>query len=323
MFSSAFKTVSIFFLAALPAVLGATHDVVVGGTGAALLKYTPESVDAAVGDTVRFIFKQKNHTATQSTLENPCVRAPGGFHSGFIPVADDVTDGFQVAEFKVQDTKPVWVYCAQGTHCKAGMVFAINPGDKMAAFKAAATGSAAPSSTAPSTASSPATTPSSTAAPKDIKVVVGGTGVLAFNPSNVQANIGDKITFEFHQKNHSVVASSFEQPCVPVAGGLNSGYFPVSEGDTIFPTFSITVNDTKPLWAYCPQGNHCGQGMVFSVNAVEGGEKSFSAFQELAKSINGSSTGGYGGTTTAAAMSTPISSVSALVAAFLAVAALL
>lgn len=33
--------------------------------------------------------------------------------------------------------------------------------------------------------------------------------------------------------------------------------------------FTITVNDTKPIWAYCSQtnGNHCQQGMVHSINA--------------------------------------------------------
>jgi len=332
MFSSFTAAFSFLVLAALPAVRGATHEVVVGGTG--ILKYTPESVDAASGDTVRFVFKQKNHTATQSTFANPCVKAPGGFDSGFVPVADDVTDGFQVAEFSVTSTDPVWVYCKQGTHCSsAGMVFAINPGEKMAAFKAAATG-AAPASTAstPSTSTTAAPTSSTTATsttPQQIKVVVGGTGVLAFTPSNIQANVGDTILFEFHQKNHSVVASSFDAPCVAlsqsVAGqaGFNSGYFPVADGATTFPTFSVVVNDTKPIWAYCPQANHCGQGMVFSVNAVEGGSKSFSAFQEQAKTINGTAATTTGSGYGSGAVSTTISGASAAVAALLAIAALL
>ncbi|KAJ3518688.1 hypothetical protein NMY22_g13552 [Coprinellus aureogranulatus] len=81
---------------------------------------------------------------------------------------------------------------------------------------------------------------------------------------------------------------------------------------------------TKPIWAYCPQGNHCGQGMVFSVNAVEGGDKSFQAFQDLAKQINGTAganggSGGYGNS----GFQPTVSSASAALAALFALAALL
>lgn len=328
-----FKSLALLALCALPAARAATFEVVVGGPNG--LKYNPESVTAQPGDLVRFIFQSKNHTVTQSTFASPCTKAEGGFDSGFVPVAETQTE-FPVAEFSVTSTDPIWIYCKQGTHCSAGgMVFAINPGDRFAAFKAAATGAAPATSTssgtaAPGTASSTATgtasTPSATAT-KDIKVVVGGPGALTFNPSNVQANVGDNIIFEFHQKNHSVVASTFDQPCVPHfgEGAFASPYFPVADGATTFPTWSVRVNDTKPIWAYCPQGNHCGQGMVFSVNAVEGGDKSFQAFQDKAKQINGtasgSGAGGYGGNN--AALPTTISSASAVVAGLLAVAAAL
>jgi len=315
------------------AVRSATLEVVVGG--AAGNKFTPESVVAQPGDIVRFIFQSKNHTATQSTFEAPCVKAEGGFDSGFVPVAEGQTE-FQVAEFAVADTNPVWVYCKQGQHCAAGgMVFGINPGDRMAAFKAAATGGGATppaTQTTPPAGSTPPATPSTTqtATPKEIKVIVGGPGALTFQPSNVQANIGDNIVFEFRQKNHAVIASSFEAPCVPlsqsVAGqqGFESGFFPVADGETTFPTWSVRVNDTKPIWAYCPQGNHCGQGMVFSVNAVEGSAKGFSAFQELAKKTNGTAAGaGAGGYGNNGGFQTSISGASAAVAAIFAIAALL
>lgn len=48
-------------------------------------------------------------------------------------------------------------------------------------------------------------------------------------------------------------------------------------------------HQTKPVWVYCKQANHCGQGMVFSINAVE--PNSFAAFQAKAKQINGTSSG--------------------------------
>jgi Zn-dependent M28 family amino/carboxypeptidase len=64
---------------------------------------------------------------------------------------------------------------------------------------------------------------------------------------------------------------------------------PVSSNATTFPTYTIQVNDTAPIWAYCRQATHCGQGMVFSANANESSSKSFEAFQALAMSLNGTS----------------------------------
>jgi plastocyanin len=324
MFSSTLKaTISILLFTALPAVQAVIHEVIVGGPGK--LKFDPENLDATIGDVVRFTFQQKNHSVTQSTLGSPCSPLSLGFDSGFVPVADDVTSGFQTAEYNVTSTDPVWAYCKQGTHCSAaGMVFAINPGNQMAAFKAAATGSAAPPS---STASAPTTSSTSTAVPQQIKIVVGGTNVIAFNPPNIQAKVGDTIVFEFHQKNHSVVASSFDAPCVPLAqsvageNGFNSGFFPVAADATTFPTYSVQVNDTKPIWAYCGQTSHCGQGMVFSANAIETGAKSFAAFQALAKSLNGSTTPTYG--SPSGASSTAFNSASVVIVAFLSVALLI
>lgn len=100
------------------------------------------------------------------------------------------------------------------------MVFAINPGDRFAAFKAAATGlnsSSSNASTFPPLANPTTTTaipPASTsAAATNHKVIVGGPGILAYQPSNITAQVGDTITFEFHEKNHTATASSFATPC--------------------------------------------------------------------------------------------------------------
>lgn len=67
---------------------------------------------------------------------------------------------------------------------------------------------------------------------------------------------------------------------------------PVADSATTFPTWTVQVNDSNPIWAFCKQGNHCSQGMVFSVNAKENTANSFSAFQEKAKQSNGSSSSG-------------------------------
>jgi len=234
---------------------------------------------------------KKNHTATQSTLASPCVKLPSGFDTGFIPVPDSNTDGpFPVAIYTVENTNPVWVYCAQGTHCSgAAMVFAINPGSDLAKFKANAKAAPPTSTGAPS--------PSSTTGPTNHKVVVGGPGLVAYTPNDIKANPGDTVTFEFRQKNHTVTQSTFAAPCrsltlTSTTGqiALDSGYMPVTDGATTFPTWTIPINDTAPLWFYCKQGNHCGLGMVLAINAVDTGPNNFSAFQAKAKSLNGTAT---------------------------------
>ncbi len=62
---------------------------------------------------------------------------------------------------------------------------------------------------------------------------------------------------------------------------------PVASSDTNFPTFSITVQDTKPIWGYCKQLNppstHCQSGMVFGINSPDYGN-TFDAFLYNAKS---------------------------------------
>jgi plastocyanin len=51
---------------------------------APVLGYFPEAIVAAQGDVVKFVFKQKNHTVTQSTFDEPCKKMEGGMDSNFI-----------------------------------------------------------------------------------------------------------------------------------------------------------------------------------------------------------------------------------------------
>jgi len=126
-------------------------------------------------------------------------------------------------------------------------------------------------------------------------VIVGGTGgVLQFNPSSIQAQPRDVVVFEFHQKNHTVTQSSFADPCRPLNAngvtGFDSGFFPVADNATTFPTWNLTVNDTAPIWAYCRQtvpASHCGSGMVFAINAVESSDRNFTAYKNVAEALNG------------------------------------
>jgi len=288
--------------------LAELHTVDVGGSS---LIYNPSSVDAQPGDVVAFIFHEKNHTATQSSLAQPCVPLPGGLNTGFQPVSPNETN-LPVESFTVPDSNPIWFFCMQADHCsKSGMVFAVNPGDKLAQFQAAATAgtaSSAPTSsatvtystsvystTATATSSGASSTSSSTGSGTNHMVTVGAGGALTYNPSNLNASVGDTITFQFAAKNHSATQSSFANPCKKLAltasngqSGFDSGFNPVANGSATFPQFTVTVNDTNPIWVYCAQTGHCAQGMVFAANAPATGN-TFDAFQQAAKSSNSSS----------------------------------
>ncbi|RXW24765.1 hypothetical protein EST38_g1075 [Candolleomyces aberdarensis] len=332
-------------LALLPLAFGAVHEVQVGQTGQLL--FQPEAIFAAPGDQVIFHFHPKNHTVTQSSFADPCGRKEGGFTSGFQPVPANQTDHLPTYTVTVNDTEPIWMYCAQAartanSHCGKGMVFAINCGaddapNSFLNFKnsalavgaslATAATDAAPSTTAAyggltipaaptptlvtqvitlqqstwtttysSYPGSPAATPA-TLEGEVHRVVVGGPGNLAFDPPRVSARPRDTIVFEFRQKNHTVTQSSFEDPCRAFIAdgqqGFDSGFIPVAEGAAEFPTWNYTVKDTAPVWAYCrqPTGSHCGAGMVFAVNSDESSGRSFNAFQNVAKTLNGTAVG--------------------------------
>ncbi|KAH9992965.1 hypothetical protein BJV74DRAFT_950882 [Russula compacta] len=108
------------------------HQVIVGNdTGGTI--YDPTSISAAIGDIVLFTFYPKNHTVTQSSFAEPCTPLPGGFDSGFQPVAIGTNESFPTWSIAVNDTNPIWIHCQQdantaASHCGQGMVFAINPG---------------------------------------------------------------------------------------------------------------------------------------------------------------------------------------------------
>lgn len=132
------------------------------------------------------------------------------------------------------------------------------------------------------------------AAADNILVAVGANNQLAFSPSNVTANVGDTITFQFQSKNHSVTQSTFPSPCqiqTTPAQGIDSGFQFVAPGSNELPEWSFTLNNASaPLWFFCAQtipADHCQMGMVFSVNANPTSAKSFAVYQQNAMSSGG------------------------------------
>jgi len=150
-------------------------------------------------------------------------------------------------------------------------------------------------------------------AAKNITVTVGAGGNLTYTPAEVQAEVGDVVNFVFTSKNHTVTQSSFANPCKLLVNattnvqGFDSGFVPVGNitNEADFPVYSIKVQDTKPIWAYCKQGTHCsGAGMVMAINAVtDPAGNTFEKFLANAKSSTPAA-----GSPSASANTPPISS---------------
>ncbi|WVQ76813.1 hypothetical protein IAR50_006487 [Cryptococcus sp. DSM 104548] len=108
-------------------------------------------------------------------------------------------------------------------------------------------------------------------------VLVGQNSTKTFTPSELTAAVGDIVNFQFVGGNHTVTQSTFASPCTN--SGFKSGFVP---GNATNPSsFSISINDTTPLWMYCGQTGHCAAGMVMAINANTTG-KTFAAFQAAA-----------------------------------------
>jgi hypothetical protein len=131
-------------LSVAASVKAATFNVQVGANDS--LVFNPTSLTGVnTGDIVNFQFVSKNHSVVQSTFAAPCTAA--GVTSGYQNVSDPTgASGFPTWSLTVENaTAPLWFFCSQvtntSTHCKSGMVFAINPNAQKSfdAFQAAAT----------------------------------------------------------------------------------------------------------------------------------------------------------------------------------------
>ncbi|RDB19691.1 hypothetical protein Hypma_013350 [Hypsizygus marmoreus] len=92
---------------------------------------------------------------------------------------------------------------------------------------------------------------------------------LGFDPSVIHPQAGDTIAWEFRSGQHSVVQSTFENPCTG-NGGINTGVQTVSDSLSVdapgLPIIRVTVNNTDPLWFFDEAGGLCSKGAVLAVN---------------------------------------------------------
>jgi plastocyanin len=102
---------------------GKLHTIIVAPEKG-VLRYVPMSVDAEVGDTVRFVWMAgAEHTVTRSSALEVCnkTEAANAFTSGIKTGPDGNFD------FVVDTKEPTFFYCSVGQHCKSGMFGVINP----------------------------------------------------------------------------------------------------------------------------------------------------------------------------------------------------
>ncbi|CAZ83246.1 unnamed protein product [Tuber melanosporum] len=104
-------------------------------------------------------------------------------------------------------------------------------------------------------------------------IVAVGKADHQFSPDIIIARPGDTITFQFYPLNHSVARMDPEYPCKPWEKIHRDGT-PIWSGfhamDTFLdppPSYTIKINDTKPLWFYCSAEGSCIKyQMVMSIN---------------------------------------------------------
>jgi plastocyanin len=104
----------------------------------------------------------------------------------------------------------------------------------------------------------------SAAAAASHDVNVGENG-FSYSPNSITAAEGDTVVFHFWPGDHDVVQGDFDTPC-STSGGFYSGFVNPESGASSV-TFTITINDTNPIWIYCSQTEHCQEGMVMAINA--------------------------------------------------------
>ncbi|EXJ61760.1 hypothetical protein A1O7_02190 [Cladophialophora yegresii CBS 114405] len=123
-------------------------------------------------------------------------------------------------------------------------------------------------------------------------------GSLKYFPDKITAPVGSIVQFQYHPKNHTITESSFAEPCKPIASnltsttrpGLKSGFVPVTGQEPFTPVYNVLINDTKPIWIYCGQTNHCQRGMAMVINQNDSSPNTIEAYISKAAQLPVAST---------------------------------
>ncbi|TVY84923.1 putative GPI-anchored cupredoxin [Lachnellula suecica] len=124
--------------------------------------------------------------------------------------------------------------------------------------------------------------------PSNVHIISVGKDGLSFSPNTTTAAVGEAIQFEFYPPAHSVAQSAFASPCTPLGNGtgfFSGGIMTTGDAENI-NVFTITVNDTNPIWFYCAVPGHCEAGMAGVINPPSDASTSLASYVAAAAKAN-------------------------------------
>ncbi|MCJ1315270.1 hypothetical protein MMC15_000586 [Xylographa vitiligo] len=107
-----------------PMTTGVTHMVTVGGSTNV---FSPNSVAAAMGDFIEFVFMATNHSLTQSTFNTPCIKLVGGIDTGAMTNVNGMVAPPPHVTIQITSLTALFFFSEQVNVCGMGMVFSVNP----------------------------------------------------------------------------------------------------------------------------------------------------------------------------------------------------
>jgi plastocyanin len=151
-----------------------THTVLVGQD--TQFKFSPDTVNASVGDSITWVFYPGGHTVVRASFGWPCIPwnmstdLPGFFYSGEI-APQTVVDPLPQYTIQINDTAPIFYYCsAPGSCINQHMLGVINPNstetfeDQLSSAESTSAVQLSPGQPWPSETANPFTTTSAPAA---------------------------------------------------------------------------------------------------------------------------------------------------------------
>lgn len=142
--------------------------------------------------------------------------------------------GLGITPNAVTEVIILWVNAGAGAATTNVNPPAVPPGAAAPPAVPAATGAPPAAGAAPPAAAAPA------AAAATHQVMVGGTAGLTYQPAQINAAVGDMVVFTFMNANHTVTQSTFEEPCVAMPGGMDSG-FQANANNTVNPPPQVAM----------------------------------------------------------------------------------
>jgi len=112
---------------AAPEGTGAVHTIMVAPMEG-VLRYWPFSVNASVGDTIRYIWSTPaNHTATLSSALLPCNKSALADELKWASGVRNASAGTQTFDVVLQTNEQQFFYCSVAQHCEKGMFGMVQP----------------------------------------------------------------------------------------------------------------------------------------------------------------------------------------------------